>query len=63
MGPSVFATWEEAELLEVPMTTPAGPADARRLGVDPAPMAEVLGLGTEPVADRIVPVPRTAKGS
>jgi uncharacterized protein YbjT (DUF2867 family) len=43
-GPSVFATWEEAELMEVPMTSPAGTRDARRLGVDPKPMAEVLGL-------------------
>ena len=43
MGPSVFATWEEAELMEVPMVTPRGTADARALGVDPRPMAAVLG--------------------
>jgi uncharacterized protein YbjT (DUF2867 family) len=43
-GSAAFATWEEAELLEVPMTTPRGDEDARRLGVDPRPMREVLGL-------------------
>jgi NADH dehydrogenase len=43
-GPSAFATWEEAELMEVSMTTPDSTRDVRRLGVDPLPMAEVLGL-------------------
>jgi NADH dehydrogenase len=43
VGDAVFATWEEAELMEVPMTTPRGPEDARALGVDPRSMAEVLG--------------------
>jgi NADH dehydrogenase len=43
-GPSVFATWEEAELMEVPMVTDAGTRDARSLGVEPKRMAEVLGL-------------------
>jgi hypothetical protein len=43
-GPSVFATWEEAELMEVPMVTAAGTRDARSLGVEPKRMAEVLGL-------------------
>jgi uncharacterized protein YbjT (DUF2867 family) len=43
-GPSVFATWEEAQLMEVSMTTPDSTRDARRLGVNPLPMAEVLGL-------------------
>src|SRR5689334_806442 len=33
-GPSVFATWEEAELLEVPMTTERGTADVESLGVE-----------------------------
>ena len=42
-GGSTFATWEEAELMEVPMTTPAGSADVERLGVRPLPMADVLG--------------------
>jgi NADH dehydrogenase len=41
-GPTVFATWEEAELMEVPMVTAAGTRDARSLGVEPKPMAEVL---------------------
>jgi uncharacterized protein YbjT (DUF2867 family) len=43
VGPSAFATWEEAELMEVPMVTLRGTADARALGVDPRPMAAVLG--------------------
>ncbi|MEA2417967.1 MAG: hypothetical protein QOE60_173 [Thermoleophilaceae bacterium] len=42
-GPKVFATWEEAELMEEPMTTPRGTADAEALGVRPLPMASVLG--------------------
>lgn len=41
-GEVAFATWEEAELLEVPMVSEGGTADARRLGVDPATMAQVL---------------------
>src|SRR5947208_3302135 len=32
-GPAAFATWDEAELMEIPMTTPSGTADAERLGV------------------------------
>jgi uncharacterized protein YbjT (DUF2867 family) len=43
-GPSAFATWEEAELMEVPMTTGRGTVDAERLGVEPRPMGAVLGL-------------------
>jgi hypothetical protein len=42
-GPSVFATWEEAELMEVPMTTRRGTADVESLGVEPRPMGAVLG--------------------
>jgi len=45
-GPSVFATWEEAELMEVAMTTKRGTEDAERLGVDPRPMSAVLGTGS-----------------
>jgi len=45
MGPTAFATWDEAELLEIPMTTRHGTADAERLGVVPKPMRAVLGLG------------------
>ena len=44
-GQSVFATWEEAELLEVPMTSERGTADAEALGVEPRPMGAVLGTG------------------
>jgi NADH dehydrogenase len=42
-GPKVFATWEEAELMEEPMTTSRGTADAEALGVRPQSMAQVLG--------------------
>jgi uncharacterized protein YbjT (DUF2867 family) len=42
-GPRVFATWEEAELMEEPMTTPCGTRDAESLGVRPLAMASVLG--------------------
>jgi NADH dehydrogenase len=43
-GDAVFATWEEAELLEVPMTSPSGPTGARALGVEPRPMRSVLAV-------------------
>jgi NADH dehydrogenase len=42
-GTSVFATWEEAELMEVSMTSERGTADAELLGVDPRPVSGVLG--------------------
>jgi NADH dehydrogenase len=41
-GESVFATWEEAELMEVSMTTPRGTEDANALGVEPRRMGDVL---------------------
>ncbi len=41
-GEAVFATWEEAELMEVPMTTPRGTGDAESLGVTPLAVREVL---------------------
>lgn len=44
-GDRAFATWDEAELLEVPMTSPSGTAHAERLGVTPEPMSAVLGAG------------------
>jgi uncharacterized protein YbjT (DUF2867 family) len=37
-----FATWEEAELMEIPMTTSRGSADAESLGVQPLRMQAVL---------------------
>ncbi len=43
VGEKAFATWEEAELMEVGMLAEHGTADMRRLGVDPAPMSAVLG--------------------
>jgi NADH dehydrogenase len=47
-GPAAFATWEEAQLMEVPMLSTAN--DAARLGLRPKPMAEVLGLSGASVA-------------
>jgi NADH dehydrogenase len=44
-GPTAFATWDEAELLEVPLISGNGTADAERLGVVPKPMRAVLGVG------------------
>jgi uncharacterized protein YbjT (DUF2867 family) len=41
-GEAVFATWEEAELMEVSMVSPRGPADAQELGIEPRRMADVL---------------------
>ncbi len=41
-GEAVFATWEEAELMEVPMVSQRGTADAQALGVEPRRMSDVL---------------------
>jgi NADH dehydrogenase len=38
------ATWDEAELMEVSMTTPHGTAHAESLGVVPRRMPAVLGV-------------------
>jgi len=43
MGPRAPATWDEAELMEVSMTSERGAADAEAFGVRPQPMALVLG--------------------
>jgi NADH dehydrogenase len=45
MGPAAPATWDEAELLEVSMTSRHGTADAEGLGVNPKSMRAVLGVG------------------
>jgi uncharacterized protein YbjT (DUF2867 family) len=45
MGPRAFATWDEAELMEVSMTSTGGSAGPERFGVAPRPMAAVLGGG------------------
>jgi uncharacterized protein YbjT (DUF2867 family) len=44
-GSRVFATWDEAELMETAMTSTRGAADAEALGVKPQRMAAVLGSG------------------
>ncbi|HVY77575.1 MAG TPA: NAD(P)H-binding protein [Solirubrobacterales bacterium] len=41
-GEAVFATWEEAELMEVSMLSQRGTADAEELGVVPRRMGDVL---------------------
>ncbi|HWN73747.1 MAG TPA: NAD(P)H-binding protein [Solirubrobacterales bacterium] len=41
-GEAVFATWEEAELMEVGMVSERGTADAQALGVEPRRMVDVL---------------------
>jgi uncharacterized protein YbjT (DUF2867 family) len=43
VGASAFATWEEARLMEEPMTTARGTADVEALGVTPLRMSAVLG--------------------
>jgi NADH dehydrogenase len=43
MRSKAFATWDEAELMEVTMLAAHGTADAQALGVTPRPMASVLG--------------------
>lgn len=42
---AAFATWEEARLLDIPMTSARGTADAEGLGVAPKPLRTVLGVG------------------
>jgi uncharacterized protein YbjT (DUF2867 family) len=42
-GTAAFATWEEARLMEEPMTTSRGTADIEALGVTPLRMGAVLG--------------------
>jgi uncharacterized protein YbjT (DUF2867 family) len=46
-GEAAFATWEEAELMEVSMVSARGTADAERRGVTPIAMKEVLGLARD----------------
>jgi uncharacterized protein YbjT (DUF2867 family) len=41
-GEAVFATWEEAELMEVSMVSERGTADVQALGVEPRKMSDVL---------------------
>jgi uncharacterized protein YbjT (DUF2867 family) len=43
MGQRAFATWDEAELMEVAMLSSRGADDAEGLGITPQPMAAVLG--------------------
>jgi NADH dehydrogenase len=43
MGAASPVTWDEVQLMEAPMTSATGTADAESLGVKPLPMREVLG--------------------
>jgi NADH dehydrogenase len=43
-GPAAFATWDEVELLEVPLIARGGTADAEALSVKPKAMRAVLGV-------------------
>lgn len=42
LGETVFATWQEAELMRVSMVSGRGPADVESLGVEPRRMEDVL---------------------
>jgi uncharacterized protein YbjT (DUF2867 family) len=44
VGQKAFATWDEAELMEVPMLSSRGTADVERLGITPQPMGAVLPM-------------------
>jgi uncharacterized protein YbjT (DUF2867 family) len=43
MGAKAPVTWDEAEMMQAPMISARGTADAEALGVHPQPMAAVLG--------------------
>ena len=60
-GQSAFATWDEAELMEVPMISPRGAAAREALGVEPARMAAVLAGG--PIVRRYEPAHKAANRS
>jgi len=42
LGPRAPATWDEAELMQIPLLSARGVADAGRLGVSPRAMGDVL---------------------
>jgi uncharacterized protein YbjT (DUF2867 family) len=42
VGPKAFATWDEAELMEISMTARSGTADAEVFGVQPQLMFDIL---------------------
>jgi NADH dehydrogenase len=59
-GPTAFATWDEAELLEIPLVAARGTADAEALGVTPRAMAEVLGAARPTAASAPAGPPQPA---
>lgn len=42
LGPSAFATWDEAELMDFPAIARRGTADVEALGIEPLAMRDVL---------------------
>ena len=62
LGQRAFATWDEAELMEVPMISAAGTADARRLGVSPQrwPRCSPTALAPEALVRRAARAPRAS---
>lgn len=44
MGPTAFATWDEAQLLGIPTVSARGVSDVQALGVVPRPVRAVLGV-------------------
>jgi uncharacterized protein YbjT (DUF2867 family) len=61
-GPTAFATWDEAELLEIPLVSARGTADAQALGVIPRRMDEVLGSAPPTAAPAPAAPPGPAAG-
>jgi uncharacterized protein YbjT (DUF2867 family) len=61
-GPTAFATWDEAELLEIALVSPRGTADAQSLGVTPRSMEEVLGSAAPTAAPAPAGPPGPAAG-
>ena len=47
-GATAFATWDEAELLEVPLVSARGTADAQALGVTPRAMSRTSLASARP---------------
>jgi uncharacterized protein YbjT (DUF2867 family) len=52
-GPTAFATWDEAELLTVPMLTERGTQDAERLCVEPRRMIDVISWEPRPTGHSV----------
>jgi NADH dehydrogenase len=51
-GSHAFATWDEAELMEVPLVSALGTRDVEALGVTPREMSDVLGTARVELAKK-----------